>query len=206
MFRLYRKGGYKREESIRVLMKALSFRIRHLQDLTWSPVATDTHPSNRSSSFEHDNDQYSGLRSRNRSDSRTSAQSPRASPDHAVPSQEESHIKWENFDSRLEDPDFGESLVQVYPPSPMDPENRPLAIVTLRYLHEAGNDEQSMSPKAQVLAAFERVRRYLAKWGTEGAGVRSTGKSASGLQPLQFILVINLENGRVTSTVRIPGI
>lgn len=198
MFRLYRKGGFKRAKSIPGLVKVLAFRMKHFQDLTWSPTPTKTESHDRIGQFDWRLNQGIPSKSRHRSDSRTSAQSPQPSPISSVYAdyeENEAGNSWRNTAFRLEVPEFAESLIQVYPPSREDPNNRPLAIVTLKHLYEATDN---VSPKTQILAALERARRYLARCVTDNKVVYC---GMSSLQSLQFALVINLEGGRVTSTV-----
>jgi hypothetical protein len=206
MFRLYRKGGFKRGDAIQTLVKALAFRMKHFQDLTWSPTEVKMDHEDSITPFDWAGAQKRSPVSRNRSDSRTSAQSPQPSPISPVYAdyeENEARDSWRNSAVRLETPKPIESLIQAYPPSANDPNSRPLAIIALKHLYESANGSNAVSPKTQILAAFERSRRYLARRAIEGRGADRFRTDKSSSHPLQLVLVINLEGGRVTSTVSI---
>lgn len=202
MFRLYRKSGFDTIKALTALQDTLKFRIEHRRELLWSPIQYDTTTSSPGTiKAVVQKTSLSSLR-RDSTSSRTSAQSPRASPapgwDLGDNIQSQNRVLKEdaNPQSGVE-----ESLLQLYPPSTNDPNKRPLIVVSLKYLEQETNSKvtqgnastlSSASPTVQALAAFERLRCYLAE-----------SSSKEERPPLQFILIINLSGGRVSTTVRL---
>lgn len=201
MFRLYRKSGFDTHKALVALRDTLKFRIEHRRQLLWSPIKYDT-PTNSPETIKLPERKTSSSSSRRDSaSSRTSAQSPRASP---APGWDPSGNPESPKRALKEDasPQGGveESLLQLYPHSTSDPNKRPIIVVSLKHLDQErsskdtkGNVSSSLStpPTIQALSAFERLRCYLAEsaWKEEHP-------------PLQFILLINLSGGRVSTTVR----
>jgi hypothetical protein len=186
MFRLYRKSEFDLQKALPTLKQTLAFRIKYRDELTWSPIVPMVSQSSSSA-----------IRNRTISTaSRTSAQSPRSSPDiPSLPNENNTnHGGHNSMDvSQMMEMD---SLIQLYPPSSKDLNNRPLIVASIRYLDFHADSSSSRAvpaPKTQALAAFERLRRYLA---------RKAENTDSGIIPLQFILIIDLAGGRVSSTVR----
>jgi hypothetical protein len=210
MFRLYRKGGFKVDGAIISLRDALKFRIQYRRELLWSPMPQVNGPD--ASNFEKVSSLQGSKRSRRGSVSsmtRTSAQSPRASP---AP-------RLNNTDlistSRTGEGTKGfcaksltETLIQLYPYSSMDPNRRPIIVVSLKYIDDFSNPTRQpngdrklsapslASPKTQALAAFERLRCNLAENTLSGEKA-----GPNHLDPLQFILIIDLAGSRVSATV-----
>jgi hypothetical protein len=182
MFRLYRKSGFDVQKALPALKQTLAFRIKHRNQLTWSPTVSQPIESISSS--------YSAIRNRTISTvSRTSAQSPRSSPDIDSPTLPNGNYTRQTIQT--------DSLIQLYPPSSKDPNKRPLVVVSIRHLHTDSSSQPAPGPKTQALAAFERLRRYLA----HKAESTDRGITVSRI-PLQFILIIDLAGGRVSSAVR----
>lgn len=196
MFRLYRKSEFDVEKALLALKQILAFRIAHYDQLTWTPITSIPFSKPIDSEYIYTS------RTRHRSlsnSSRTSAQSPRSSPD--IDSQipqtgDTGNSNAINLQEAGKDP-----LIQLYPPSSEDSNNRPLVVVSVKRLDADTQGAESTPPlpppKTQALAAFERLRRYLARCAEDTDHI-----SISNI-PLQFILIIDLAGGRVSSTVRI---
>lgn len=198
MFRLYRKSEFDLQKALPALNQTLAFRIKHRNQLTWSPIVpTVSQPIGSISSSS------STIRNRIISTaSRTSAQSPRSSPDIDSPSLPNGYHTTRGGHNSIDVPQMiqTDSLIQLYPSSSKDPNNRPLVVVSIRHLDfdtDLSSSQPVPAPKTQALAAFERLRRYLAR----KAKSTDPGITVSRI-PLQFILIIDLAGGRVSSTVR----
>jgi hypothetical protein len=209
MFRLYRKAGFNIDNAIVALRDALKFRIQYRRELLWSPIppGDDPEPSDPFKEIPSLPSLTSWRRSS--TSSRTSAQSPRASPALHSTSNTDSVSSDRTVTNNMQDSIEGstETLIQLYPHSLMDPNRRPIIVVSLKYIEnfsksikETEDDQQPSPdslapPKTQALAAFERLRCYL-------ADSASSDEEAEGhLDPLQFILIIDLAGGRVSATV-----
>jgi hypothetical protein len=197
MFRLYRKSEFDLQKALPALRQTLAFRIKHRNLLTWSPIVPTV-----SQPIESLSSPFSAIRTRTMSTtSRTSAQSPRSSPDIDSPSLPNGNYANHGGHNSIDVPQMmqTDSLIQLYPSSSKDPNNRPLVIVSIRHLDvdidtNSSSSQPVPAPKTQALAAFERLRRYLARKADQGITVSR--------MPLQFILIIDLAGGRVSSTVR----
>lgn len=192
MFRLYRKAGYIVDKAIVALKDALAFRIMHYDDLTWSPLLQPNNRVNCTFSPPSTTDRPTYRRRSQSTISRTSAQSPLPFLEQNTAPLSNDNLSLYNYAPTLSSRSWTETLIELYPPSPRDPNNRPLVIVSVKYLAS----ETSPRPKSRALAAFERLRRHLAHQ-AEAHGGSST------LVPLQFILLVDLAEGRVSSNVRL---
>jgi len=210
IFRLYRKSGFDVEKAIVALRDALKFRIQNRRELLWSPISHEGVPEH--SGFLKEISSLPTLKGWRRSSasSRTSAQSPRASPALDSTSNADSVSSGRTITNNIHYSTKGstQTLIQLYPHSSLDPNRRPIIVVSLKYLDNFSNfvkeigDDQELPldslapPKTQALAAFERLRCYLAD------SASSDEEAEPGhLDPLQFILIIDLAGGRVSATV-----
>lgn len=163
MFRIYRKSRFNVTTALENLQDVLVFRILNRDHITWIP------------NVEHANaDSHSGKEY----ESRGPAQSPRSSP--VVTRRRDTSSKSLRK--------IKEGLIRMYPASTMDPNRRPVLVVSLSHLEGASSRSQP-HPKVQVMAALEQLRLYL----VERAG-------QDDVDPLQLILILNLAGGRITST------
>ncbi|KIM26131.1 hypothetical protein M408DRAFT_196644 [Serendipita vermifera MAFF 305830] len=197
MFRIYRKSGFDVDKALPALRELLKFRIEHRKELLWSPIPhEDTFIS--SELVKNTTWRPSSNYSRRAS---TSAQSPRASPvpDYDIPLK--SNSSHQNGLVLTKSSSVADSLLQLYPHSSRDPNRRPIIVVSVRLLDAAaaaagsqdnGSTAAAVSPTpiTQALAAFERLRCYLAE---------SFSNDKGEIDPLQFILIIDLAGGRVSS-------
>ncbi|PVF99840.1 hypothetical protein CPB86DRAFT_806111 [Serendipita vermifera] len=201
MFRLYRKSGFDTEKALIALREVITFRIGHFSELTWLPESFINPPK-----FEAPHPRDEGPVNKRRSSSRTSAQSPVPTPS---PEGEHSDVTGTSnvqvVDTIVHATGFNTTttLLQLYPCSSKDPNRRPIAVVSLKYLQEeeepsrSGGRDDKPIPLAikQATAVFERLRIYLHHDAKESHGQGSDRRDA-----LQFILVIDLAEGRVTTT------
>jgi len=99
-----------------------------------------------------------------------------------------------------------DTLIQLYPHSSTDPNRRPIIVVSLKHLGSIsdsikGPENTGTSPvappKTQALAAFERLRCHLA-----ASASTNDQDGWKQVDPLQFILIIDLAGGQVSVAVR----
>jgi hypothetical protein len=213
MFRLYRKSGFDVDNAIVALRDALKFRIQYRRELLWSPIPHGDSPVLSDSLKEISSLAGSNGWRRSSASSRTSAQSPRASPvpDSASTADSISSGRTVTNNMQYGTKDSTETLIQLYPHSSIDPNRRPIIVVSLKCIEkffnsvkQIGDDQQlfpgsSVPPKTQALAAFERLRCYLAD-----SASSDEDAEVGHLDPLQFILIIDLAGGRVSATVSKP--
>jgi hypothetical protein len=108
-----------------------------------------------------------------------------------------------------DDPSY--SLIQLYPASSKDAYCWPILTFSASALHLAApytggwtsylwsnsntdvedTEQRPLSPKEQVLASYERVRRYMSRLGDEEN------------VPLQFVLIIDLASANINATVSV---
>ena len=109
------------------------------------------------------------------------------------------------------DDDISPSLIQLYPASSKDAHCWPILTFSASALHLVApstggwtsyfwsnsnadpdhTDPRLLSPKEQVLASYERVRRYMSRLGDEES------------VPLQFVLIIDLAGANINTTVSV---
>jgi hypothetical protein len=203
MFRLYRKSGFNVDKALVALREVIVFRVEHFYELTWLPDPLTHSPISGIPSSDGE-----GSATKRRSSSRTSAQSPLPTPspeDELSDTMGISQVEVIDSIGHISGLSATTTLLQLYPCSSKDPNRRPLAVVSLKYLQE--DDESSRSrgrdgtpiPATikQAIAFFERLRLYLYHDAKETREQTLERRDA-----LQFILIIDLAEGRVTSTVR----
>lgn len=206
MFRLLRKSEFDTAKALEVLRRTITFRIQNRYELTWSPLPyTSRHlfPAPHSPSTR-------------RSVSRDSAHLGRASPTPSLAtsiSTEATSIVGddEDEDGPSLDDDPSHSLIRLYPASSKDAHHWPILTFSASALHlvapsaggwtsylwsssntDPGDTERrSLSPKEQLMAHYERVRRYMSQWEDKGD------------VPLQFVLIIDLAGANINATVSV---
>jgi hypothetical protein len=204
MFRLLRMSEFDTTKALSALRRTITFRIQNRYALTWSPLpykSRRSFPASRPPSTRH-------------SVSRGSARIGRASPTPSLAtsiSTEATSILGGDEDedgSSLDDDPFY-SLIQLYPASSKDAYCWPILTFSASALHLAtpstggwtsylwsnsntdaeDTEQRLLSPKEQVLASYERARRYMSRLGDEED------------VPLQFVLIIDLAGATINTTV-----
>jgi len=206
MFRILRKSGFDTTKALDTLRRVIIFRIQNRYELTWSPLpykSRRSFPASRPSSTRH-------------SLLRGSAPMGRASPTPSLAtsvSTEATSVVGgdEDEDGASLDDDPSHSLIQFYPASSKDAHRWPILTFSASALHLVApstggwtsylwsnyntdpedSEQRLLSPKEQVLASYERVRRYMSRLGDE-EGV-----------PLQFVLIIDLAGASINATVSV---
>lgn len=117
----------------------------------------------------------------------------------------------EDEDGSFLDDDPSHSLVQLYPASTKDPHRWPILTFSASALHLAApsasgwtsylwsnsntgtedTEQRQLTPKEQLLASYERVRRHMSRLGYEED------------VPLQFVLIIDLAGANINATVSV---
>lgn len=117
----------------------------------------------------------------------------------------------EGEDGPFLDDDPSHSLIQLYPASSKDAHRWPILTLSASALHpfapSAGGwtsylwpssnmdskdaEQRLLSPKEQLLASYERVRRYMSQLGEEE------------VVPLQFVLIIDLAGANINASVSV---
>jgi hypothetical protein len=203
MFQLLRKSEFDTTKALDALRRAITFRIQNRYELTWSPLPYKS--------------RHSVPAPRPRlSVSRGSARMGRASPTPSLDTSISTEATSITGDDEDEDGTFLDggpphSLVQLYPASSKDDYCRPILTFSASALQLAApstggwtsylwsnsntgtgaTEQRLLSPKEQLLASYERVRRYLSRLGNEE------------VVPLQFALIIDLAGANINTTVSI---
>ena len=203
MFRLLRMSEFDTTRALDALRRTITFRIQNRYQLSWSPLPYKSRRSFPASSTRH-------------SVPRGSARMGRASPTPSLAtsiSTEATSIVGDDGDEDepFLDDDPSLSLIQLYPASSKDTHCWPILTFSASALHLVApstggwtsylwsnsttyaedTEQRLLSPKEQVLASYERVRRYMSRLGDEED------------VPLQFVLIIDLAGANINTTVSV---
>lgn len=208
MFRLLRKSEFDTAKALEALRRTIPFRIQNRYELTWSPLP---YKSRHSFPAPHPP-------STRRSVSRDSARMGRASPTPSLATSISTETTstmgdGEDEDGPSLDDDPSHFLTQLYPASAKDAHHWPILTFSASALHLAAppaggwtsylwsnsntdpedTEPRLLSPKEQLLASYERVRRYMSQLGNEED------------VPLQFVLIIDLAGANINATVSVKS-
>lgn len=206
MFRLLRMSEFDTTKALDALRRTITFRIQNRYELTWSPLpykSRHSFPASRPLSARH---------SVSRGSTRMGRASPAPSLSTSISTEATSVLGGdEDEDGPSLDDDLSPSLIQLYPASSKDARCWPILTFSASALHLVApstggwtsyfwsnsnadpdhTEPRLLSPKEQVLASYERVRRYMSLLGDE-EGV-----------PLQFVLIIDLAGANINTTVSV---
>ena len=206
MFRLLRMSEFDTTKALDALRRTITFRIQNRYELTWSPLpykSRRSFPASRPPSTRQSV-------SRSRGSARMGRASPTPSLATSISTEATSIVGGdEDEDGSSLDDDPSHCLIQLYPASSKDAYRWPILTFSASALHliapstrgwtsylwsksntDADDTEQRLlSPKEQVLASYERVRKYMSRLGDEED------------IPLQFVLIIDLAGATINTTV-----